>query len=481
MRAVGFMLVAALLGGGSAHAQGAAPAAVTRATRLELDPLMEGTAKVKGSTDADKVRIRVYSGWNGDESAVESRKPLDQRIQEAYAREHRATIDVATEPRARVEALACLLGTERMPPKTVTVSQGTFEVTLEGPLAGGDCVVADDTSTDPFLGSVIVRSAVLDFGRLRAYFSVGGAVSQSRGNFSSTDTFIGFTSDSRIFGRMLKKNEGDDAAEAPTAPLRLLNTRVQVNGIVDARVGVRLTTGDAADSSATTGGAPAQVPFQRPDQLLFNWGQPGYLQLGLHAPISFKGWDWRSDGKLYSFYVSPLIKGGVLAFDAPVVVSRTVEIDLTKADTDTARYKLVRNDVRDGALGFVSYGGRIGIYGYDLLGLARRNRQVANDPIGYVDVAWGRSSAYRTYTFERTTNAAKTVETVSIGSERQRRLSLEGRMKIPSLPALIGFDVNIRSLSDDSTPNDFRFIAAFRIDAQKALSRIFGTSVTSGQ
>ena len=244
---------------------------------------------------------------------------------------------------------------------------------------------------------------------------------------------------------------------------------------------MRLTTGDAADSSASTGGEPAAVPFQRPDQLLFNWGQPGYLQLGLHAPISFKGWDWRSDGKLYSFYVSPIIKGGVLAFDAPVVVGRTVEIDVTKAETDTARYKLVRNDTRDGALGFLSYGGRIGIYGYDLLGLARRNRQVANDPIGYVDVTLGRSSAYRSYAFERTTNAAKTIETVSIASERRRRLSLEGRMKIPSLPALIGFDVNIRSLSDDSTPNDFRFIAAFRIDAQKALSRIFGTSVTAGQ
>ncbi len=475
-RVAGLMTAAVVLTGASAHAQGAAPT-----TRLELYPLREGTAKVKGTTDAGKVMIRVYSGWNGDESDTESKRPLDQRIQTAYQREHNTAIEAANEPRARVDALACRLGTVRLIAGPVTVSQETFEVTLDEPLAGGDCVVADDMGIDPFLGSVIVRSAVLDFGRLRAYFSVGGAVSQSRGNFSSTDTFIGFTSDSRIFGRMLQKNEEEDAVELPTAPLRLLNTRVQINGIVDARVGVRLTTGDAADSSTTTGGEPAEVPFQRPDQLLFNWGQPGYLQLGLHAPISFKGWDWRSDGKLYSFYVSPIIKGGVLAFDAPVVVGRTVEIDLTKEDTDTARYKLIRNDVRDGALGFVSYGGRIGIYGYDLLGLARRNRQVANDPIGYVDVTLGRSSAYRTYSFDRTSDAANTVETVSITSERRRRLSLEGRMKIPSLPALIGFDVNIRSLSDDSTPNDFRFIAAFRIDAQKALSRIFGTSVTSGQ
>ena len=54
------------------------------------------------------------------------------------------------------------------------------------------------------------------------------------------------------------------------------------------------------------------------------------------------------------------------------------------------------------------------------------------------------------------------------------RWSLEGRIKIPYLPALIGVDANIRTQSRSDEPNLLRFVVAFRIDAQKALSRVFG-------
>ncbi|MGC4081511.1 MAG: hypothetical protein QM736_05180 [Vicinamibacterales bacterium] len=78
-------------------------------------------------------------------------------------------------------------------------------------------------------------------------------------------------------------------------------------------------------------------------------------------------------------------------------------------------------------------------------------------------------------------NDAKTLETVTITSEKKQRLTIEGRLKIPSVPALVGFDVNLHSPGDDQTPNDFRFLVAFRMDAQKALARVFGDAVTSGR
>ena len=63
---------------------------------------------------------------------------------------------------------------------------------------------------------------------------------------------------------------------------------------------------------------------------------------------------------------------------------------------------------------------------------------------------------------------------VNISSSIQPRYSIEGRLKIPFAPALIGVDANIRTNSRSDEPNLLRFVVAFRIDAQKALARVFG-------
>jgi hypothetical protein len=258
--------------------------------------------------------------------------------------------------------------------------------------------------------------------------------------------------------------------------MRLRDLRVQINAFAEARVGFRLaTTGTSTSSPNTaTAGEPAEQPFQRPDQLRFDSDQPGFFQAGLHVPVSAAGMDWRNDGKLYSFFAGPIAKFGAQAFDTPVVVSRQVAIDLTKPATDDARFTVIREDLRRGAQPFSGVGLRFGIFAYDVLGGELRHRQIANDLVGYLDVTWGSATGLRSYTFTRTTNAENTTETVAIDSSQERRLAIEGRLKIPSLPALVGVDLNIRRSDGDQEPNDFRFIVAFRIDAQRALGRIFG-------
>lgn len=424
-------------------------------------PVYEGATKVKGKTSATKVRLVVRSGWKRAE-------------------------DTRDTP------------TTEIPP--IEVSGGEFTFTLDSPLTAGDQVkvMAVESNGER---TFEVASVIMDFGRLRGYFSIGGTVAQSRSNFSSTDTFIGLTTDARIAGRLIEKptatrqdlpagtkkgEAGPSSAQAvPTGSetastpdrLELRNVRYQLNAIVDARVGVQFQTSGSGAATAT-GGTPAAQPFQRPDQLQYSWDQPGFLQIGLHAPLSFKGMDWHSDGKLFSFFFGPLVKAGVQAYDAPIVVSRTVAIDLTKAETDTSRYKTIFEDDRSGALPFFALGTRLGIYGYDLLGQTMKNRQVSNDPVAYVDLTVGRAAGFRSYSFTHGENDAHTVETVSITSRKDRRLSAEGRLKIPRVPALVGFDVNLHWLLDDETPNDFRFIVAFRMDAQKALAKVFGGAAT---
>jgi hypothetical protein len=487
------------------HAQDVSPKPADTAEtkdQIELNlPLMEGDLAVTGRAKlkSKTVIVRVYSGWSRAskeeklqalEQTTELKQQLRRRIEQARATDRR---DVA-------QALECIGSDPVITSKPVTLDDTNgFEVTLKQRLNGGDCVVAEDASLDVPSGqhegitSTIVRSAVLDLGRLRGYFTVGGSVSQGRSQFSQVDTFVGFTSDARILGNVVEKKICTESNEdykkrlaqakaantkaAPQAcqeldgPLVLSDRRIQLNAFTDARVGFKLASTGTGDNTGN-GGDPQQPAFQRPDHLVFGADQPGYFQVGLHLPISFKTMDWRNDGRLYSFYFGPLFKAGVQSFDSAVVVSRDVEIDKTKPETDTSRFTVTKEDLRSGALPFYGLGMRVGIFRYELLGKELHQRQIANDPIGYFDVTFGKSYAYRSYHFTRTLNDDKTIETVSITSDRRPRMTMEGRLKLPYVPALIGIDINIRTATDQE-PNEFRFLTAFRIDAQKALARIF--------
>ena len=456
-------------------------------------PLREGDVRVKGRGGAAKqVMVRVYSGWSAEAVPLATLVDSKKLLNAAKTLPQRLAIQCQTDaPVATVGPMA--------------VADGAFDALLPRRLNAGECVVVADAAPNSAVPAAAaeVRSVILDLGRLRGYFSLGGAISQNRSAFSQTDTFVGFTIDGRIVGHIIDKpcsaaiveqaaltrrtNKADAKQpirgeecvpladgrwESPQRALRLRNFRYQVNTFAEARVGFKLANTGAATTTGAT--APATAPAQRPDELAFNADQPGYFQLGLHLPISFAGMDWRNDGQLYTFYFGPVAKFGAQSFSTPVVHDRTVSIDLTKPATDSARYAIVSQSVRDGAHPFMVYGARLGIFGYDILGTQLRHRQMANDPIGYLDITWGTSAGHRSYTVVRARNEAGTTETVTITSEERRRLMIEGRLKIPFLPALVGVDLNVRPRGGEEQPNDFRFILAFRVDAQKALGRIFG-------
>jgi len=475
-----------------------APGQVPAPIELTL-PLREGDVRISGRGGAAKsVMVRVYSGWVDEvssERAIAAKARLeDNRKKNEDPAAQRAIICQIDEPVATVG------------PSSVT--DGKFDVLLPRRLNGGDCVVVEDATTlkagetKAASASAIVRSVILDLGRVRGYFSLGGAISRNRNAFAQTDNFVGFTVDARVVGWTIAKpcefdatKEPDPAKEKERAAkeqwvrdncellsdgkyrevgrsMRLRSRRVQINAFADARVGFKLAAGTA--STATTGGTPAQPPFQRPDQLVFNADQPGYFEIGTHIPISFAGMDWRNNGRLYSFYFGPVAKYGAQSFGSPVLRSRTVTVDLTKPATDTARYTTTAETSESGAQPFYGVGGRIGVFGYDLLGQELRHRQVANDPVAYLDITWGRATGFPTYQFTRATSADGKTETVTIDSDTRRRLTIAGRMKIPYLPALVGLDYNVRANNHSEEPNEFRFIVAFRVDAQKALGRVFG-------
>jgi hypothetical protein len=476
-----------LISSASASAQGAAvtvsPEKTAPPVPIDLTlPIREGDVRVSGrGGPAKAVMVRVYSGWTTEiaSGAVTKARGLLEKMDDSTpVGERRAVV-------CQVDEAVATVG-------PTSVTDGKFDVLLPRRLTGGDCVVVEDAAPGSGVkpASAIVQSVILDLGRVRGYFSLGGAVSRNRNAFAQTDTFAAFTVDARVLGWVISTpcKRPDRTRDTPEncedvgggkyrevgRSMRLRDVRMQINAFADARVGFKLAaTGTTGTATATTGGQPAQPPFQRPDQLVFNADQPGYFQVGLHAPMSAAGMDWRNNGRLYSFYAGPLVKFGAQSFGAPVIQTRTVDIDLTKPATDTARYAIKSETSEGGAQPFYSVGARVGIFGYDMIGQELRHRQVANDPVGYLDITWGRSTGFRSYEFTHAISVDGKTETVAIDSRENRRLVLEGRMKIPYLPALIGVDLNVRSNRSSEEPNDFRFTLAFRVDAQKALGRIF--------
>lgn len=347
----------------------------------------------------------------------------------------------------------------------------------------------------------MAQSSILDWGRLRAYFTVGGAISNYREQFSRTDTFIGFTGDARLFGEVIDKRQ-----PGISGPIEFKKVRWHLNAFVDARVSVRLAeSGQSQDQNQP--GTPARTlaantPLLTP-QLNFTGTQPGYALLGLHLPISFKGMDWQHKGQSLSFFAGPIGRFGGQTQGTDTVVYRNLYTHpFTLEGKQVTAFTINREETRGGVLPIYQYGARFGIFKYDLLGDTKRQRQVANDLVAYLDVVWGRSYAFRSYqyryTFLRdvvvkgpngndiTTQVPEVrvadnfqfiqdprLREVEISSRVRPRLYVEGRLKIPNLPALIGVDYGVRTNARDYEPNELRFVLAFRIDAQKALGRVF--------
>lgn len=517
--------------------------------------LLEGDGKVSGKAGptVSKVRVVVYSGWTGDEATLEAVraaidaaeadkgrpntkedpdkiKRLDVRLKELNQRR-----DILNNPERYSKVVfspvgatgaidsgrpgvRCLLGEIVQEIVDVPVSSGAFTATLSSRLNAGDCVVA--IAEFPLRGSgpatstgipvritvssrpVIAQSSILDWGRLRAYFTVGGGISHYNDQFSRTDTFIGFTGDARLFGEVLDK-KGPDGG-----PIEFKKYRWQINAFVDARVSVKLAeTGQGQSVENTTTAArtlAANTPILTP-QLKFGGTQPGYAMLGLHSPLSFRGMEWQHKGQSLSFFFGPIVRFGGQTQNSETVVYRNLYTHpFTLEGKQLTAFTVNREETRGGVLPIYQAGARIGIYQYDLLGDAKRQRQVANDLVAYLDVVWGRSFAYRSYGYKYTLGAVTEkqedgtvkiikpqeihkansfqflqdprLKEVEITSQVRPRFYVEGRLKIPTVPALIGVDFGVRKLSQDFEPNEFRFVLAFRIDAQKALGRLFRNS-----
>ena len=305
--------------------------------------------------------------------------------------------------------------------------------------------------------SLPVNPVDFDFGRMRAYFTLGALLSKSSGNFDSWDPFLSLNMDK---GWMLGR----------TSIQRSKKPTLDLHTFFDAR----LTAIPVANPST----APRTASSATLDTLVTSQ-KAGSLTTGVYAPITLTRWHFAE--KDYSFFVAPL---GKIGFVTPTTTSTN--------GLDSNRF-------------FVNYGfgARLGHNREYSSWDGARDRNRSPEPMTYVDFVVGRfgnfenilglprldATGAQLYLLD---SAGKPVldtagnKTALMNYLRYRpwRLGVEGMFKLPHSPFLLGFSANVglqriqqpygpQHLSGYSDiGDDLRFLFGARFDVRKLLNKI---------
>ncbi len=294
-----------------------------------------------------------------------------------------------------------------------------------------------------------VESVMLDWGRARAFFSAGGVTSHNREAFQKVAPYAAFSLDLSFWNHLVNKNSKRANRTSQEDLFGNTAVGVSVHGFADARL---------TQASRATLAPGSSIPTLESDRA-------GFFQAGLYLPVRIGGMAWVYRGTQFSTFIGPLAKAGVTTIEGGSLLQ-------TKTTKEAGKDAVVTESRDRGPAPFHGFGFRTGVMKYDLMGRTLRNRQISPDPQIYLDVTWGHNSLYR-----RAGETYRTdVTTERVGMTLERILTLEGRLKIPYLPAQIGIDLIYGARRSHQSVSDFRFIVGYRIDAAKALGRIFGDS-----
>ncbi len=439
-------------------------------------PIREGTEKISGSVgEAVKaVRIMVYSPTfapgPGAEGSAKSFVETDIEVSELGTAFYNKLMHFVEEkgqaPANGREYLAraveCALG-DLEQVMDVPVSKGRFESAFKRPIDAGQCIVVRASSEDGKIRSEgpdveFVHPAFADWGRMRGIFTVGTTLGNSRGATEAAP-YIGFYADANAGSHLLQRESARKANNNAAPKMFELKKRTWAFHVFSE---ARLTQAGRAD--VTDPAAQTQALF---------------FQFGTYFPLRLAGMDWRHKGRLFSFFVAPVAKYGSLWLKEGVVTretTREIPADVGRlTGQPVAASSSTSPVVNKGAHPFYGYGARFGFFRYDLIGKVIRNRQVAPELIGYLDLTYGQNSSFRTpFTFSSQTDANQITRTVT-GYRTDPRYQMEGRLKLPALPVQIGVDLNVNASRPDRSATEFRFIVAFRVDAARAIGRALGS------
>jgi hypothetical protein len=357
---------------------------------------------------------------------------------------------------------------------TVTSDSKTsvFTANLAQPLVAGQKIqVKEKTSGSSSFanaGPAFTVEGAGDWGRIRMYFS-GGLVLASDSNFQDQSSlFLGMNMDKNwrwAGATSVPAAAGATPATAP--PVFKFNHRVMWNTFFETRLTSvpesQTTTpspttpasgtpsgGSTPAANATTTTTPTATSTN-PDTLttFLSSRKSALLQVGNYFPILTNIWTWQNAPN--AMFIAPLVKIG---FIAPTS-SSSGSTNSAGAATQPVNLAQFYN--------YYGYGARIGHMKLST------DSNVSPELISYLDVIAGRFSNLETLSPIPGTSLTY--------PRRLYRIAVEGNLKIPRTPLLLGFSANIgQNLGGvphtQAAKDDLRFFFGTRFDVGKLIAKL---------
>ncbi|HWZ44510.1 MAG TPA: Ig domain-containing protein [Candidatus Saccharimonadales bacterium] len=296
-----------------------------------------------------------------------------------------------------------------------------------------------------FLSVPQETQGVADWGRVRATFTSGALISQNQGSFSSASTFLAFVLDKswRMPDSFVENSGGHGVGVSTFFDTRLTSVPV------------------ASCQKAASGSSPGTGPSceQTLDAFLTS-RKTARFSAGAYFPMLTTTWHYQ--GARNALYWAPLMKVG---FDTPVETFDTNATAQTPAAAGPAAAPAI--PVNNGRFyNNYSVGTRLGHYR-----LSSSSDQAPQD-ISHLDITVGR--------FSNLESLVHVPGSTDLGHQRLWRFQMEGLLKIPNTPAVIGFSANVgqRTFGGDRlskpAPDDLRFLFGTKFDVGKLVSKFKG-------
>ncbi len=337
-------------------------------------------------------------------------------------------------------------------------SDGNFSVLLNASLHAGQMLVIQETFSDSsqavvgttFSMPIPVHFAG-DWGRLRTYFTSGILLSHDQGSFSQSSLFLSFLM--------------DKSWVLPGPVANETGWRPGLNSFFETRLtSVPVTAQPCPSGSSSTGSQCTTQNGADVFNTFLTSQKTARLAVGTYLPLIAKSWTF--SGVRNGLFIGPLAKVG---FDTPTspINQSQAQTQSTGAGNPAGNVIVPVND--SSFYNFYVYGARIGHMSLPAPEKGRTGDDwVVNDAPelnSYLDIAVGRFSNLQTLL----TNG---------GHRRLYRISLEGLLKVPSTPLVIGFNANLGQSAvgvnttevRQKAADDLRFLIGAKFDVGKITS-----------
>ncbi len=337
---------------------------------------------------------------------------------------------------------------------------GAFTVTLSNPLIAGQTLYIEeylfDASgnevTSSFSAPVYVEGFG-DWGRVRSYFTAGILISQDQGSFSQSSLFLSFVLDKtwRLPGYYYGKSDGTPHLRWPPGFNTFFETRLTSVPVTACPTGNQAQT-PSNQCTATNQSFNTFLTSQK----------TALLQVGGYFPFTMTAWKYR--GNANTLFLAPLAKVGFNTPTSPINQNQA-QGQSAGAGNPPAPGTGVTPVNTNNFYNFYGYGFRTGHYSMT------NTKDHAPELISHLDFIVGRFSNLETF-----------LAGPSGVPQRARlyRIALEGILKVPTIPLVIGFSANVgqeavgvgNNTITQRAGDDLRFLFGTKFDVGKLMARL---------